>query len=43
MILGGRFFDKAVVVDENLITSRAPEDEPYFIEETMKKLGVAAY
>jgi protease I len=40
---GGRFFDKAVVVDENLITSRAPEDEPYFIEETMKKLGVAAY
>ncbi|MBW7474363.1 type 1 glutamine amidotransferase [Paenibacillus oenotherae] len=40
---GGRFIDKAVVVDENLITSRTPEDEPYFIEETIKKLGVAAY
>ncbi|GGD49414.1 type 1 glutamine amidotransferase domain-containing protein [Paenibacillus nasutitermitis] len=40
---GARFIDKAVVVDENLITSRTPEDEPYFIEETIKKLGVAAY
>lgn len=40
---GGRFIDKAVVVDENLITSRTPEDEPYFIEETINKLGVAAY
>lgn len=39
---GGRFIDKAVVVDENLITSRTPEDEPYFIEETIKKLGVNA-
>lgn len=40
---GGRFIDKAVVVDDNLITSRTPEDEPYFIEETINKLGVAAY
>ncbi|MBW7456731.1 type 1 glutamine amidotransferase domain-containing protein [Paenibacillus sepulcri] len=40
---GGRFIDNAVVVDENLITSRTPEDEPYFIEETIKMLGVAAY
>lgn len=40
---GGRFIDKAVVVDENLITSRTPEDEPFFIEETVNKLGTAAY
>lgn len=40
---GGRFIDKAVVVDNNLITSRTPEDEPFFIEETINKLGVAAY
>ena len=40
---GGRYVDKAVVVDENLITSRTPEDEPYFIKETINKLGVAAY
>ncbi|QYR22968.1 type 1 glutamine amidotransferase [Paenibacillus sp. sptzw28] len=40
---GGRFIDKAVVVDENLITSRTPEDEPFFIEETINQLGVAAY
>ncbi|MFC5652786.1 type 1 glutamine amidotransferase domain-containing protein [Paenibacillus solisilvae] len=40
---GGRFIDNAVVVDENLVTSRTPEDEPHFIEETIKKLGVAAY
>ncbi|WP_274652548.1 DJ-1/PfpI/YhbO family deglycase/protease [Paenibacillus humicola] len=40
---GGRFFDKPVVVDENLITSRAPEDEPHFIQETINKLGSASY
>ncbi|MBB3108489.1 protease I [Paenibacillus phyllosphaerae] len=40
---GGRFIDKPVVVDENWITSRTPEDEPYFIEETINRLGVTAY
>ncbi|SFI37832.1 protease I [Paenibacillus sp. UNC496MF] len=40
---GARFIDKQVVVDENWITSRTPDDEPYFIEETIKKLGVNAY
>jgi protease I len=40
---GGQFIDQAVVVDKNLITSRKPEDEPFFIEEIIKKLGVTAY
>ncbi|MCQ6558793.1 type 1 glutamine amidotransferase domain-containing protein [Paenibacillus mendelii] len=40
---GGRFIDKEVVVDENWVTSRTPEDEPYFIEAIIKKLGVNAY
>lgn len=40
---GGRFVDKEVVVDGNLITSRGPQDEPAFIQATIDKLGVAAY
>ncbi|WP_424768824.1 type 1 glutamine amidotransferase domain-containing protein [Paenibacillus sp. sgz302251] len=40
---GGKFVDKEVVVDRNLITSRTPEDEPAFIRETMDKLGVNAW
>ncbi|NBD27733.1 type 1 glutamine amidotransferase domain-containing protein [Paenibacillus glycinis] len=40
---GGRYIDKQVVVDDNWVTSRTPDDEPYFIEETIKKLGVDAY
>jgi protease I len=40
---GGRFVDKSVVVDKNLITSRSPEDVPFFIEEIINKLGVSAY
>jgi protease I len=40
---GGRFEDREVVVDNNLITSRTPEDETAFIEEIINKLGVSAY
>jgi protease I len=40
---GGHFIDEAVVVDNNLITSRTPRDEPFFIEEIINKLGVSAY
>ncbi|WP_141502706.1 type 1 glutamine amidotransferase domain-containing protein [Paenibacillus luteus] len=40
---GGKFVDKEVVVDRNLITSRSPEDEPAFIRETIEKLGVNAW
>ncbi|GAA3404805.1 DJ-1/PfpI family protein [Paenibacillus hodogayensis] len=40
---GGVYSDKPVVVDDNLITSRGPDDESYFIEETIRKLGVSAY
>ncbi|MBP1996585.1 type 1 glutamine amidotransferase domain-containing protein [Paenibacillus eucommiae] len=40
---GGNFVDKEVVVDNNMITSRTPEDEPAFIQEIINKLGVSAY
>ncbi|MFB9331042.1 type 1 glutamine amidotransferase domain-containing protein [Paenibacillus aurantiacus] len=40
---GARFIDKQVVVDRNWITSRTPDDEPFFIEETINALGVNAY
>ncbi|TJY41347.1 protease [Cohnella pontilimi] len=40
---GAVFLDKPVVVEDNLIMSRTPDDEPYFIEETIKRLGVDAY
>jgi protease I len=40
---GGKFVDKEVVVDRNLITSRKPEDEPAFIDEIIEKLGVNAW
>ncbi|SEB97296.1 DJ-1/PfpI family protein [Paenibacillus sp. GP183] len=40
---GGRFVDKSVVVDKNLITSRSTEDVPFFIEAIINKLGVSAY
>jgi protease I len=40
---GGRYIEKSVVVDKNLITSRSPEDVPFFIEEIINKLGVSAY
>ena len=33
---GGRYIDKDVVVDRNLITSRKPEDLPRFVEEIIK-------
>ncbi len=40
---GGKFVDREVVVDGNLITSRTPEDEPAFIRETIERLGVNAW
>ena len=40
---GGTYIDQPVVLDENWITSRTPHDEPYFIEELLKKLSVNAY
>lgn len=38
---GVRYEDREVVVDGNLITSRAPEDLPAFMREIMKKLRKA--
>jgi protease I len=35
---GGTFRDEEVVVDNNLITSRTPKDEPAFIRENCKLL-----
>jgi protease I len=40
---GGTFVDQEVAVDRNLITSRTPDDEPAFIAETVKRLGVNAW
>jgi protease I len=40
---GGRFVDQEVAVDRNFVTSRAPEDEPAFIKETLERLGVNAW
>ncbi|WP_168121350.1 type 1 glutamine amidotransferase domain-containing protein [Paenibacillus sp. HB172176] len=40
---GAHYIDQPVVLDENWITSRTPHDEPYFIEETLKRLSVNAY
>lgn len=40
---GARFVDKEAVVDNNLITSRKPDDLPAFLREIIKKLkGVTA-
>jgi len=36
---GAHFFDREVVVDGNLITSRQPADIPAFIEASLKMLG----
>jgi protease I len=36
---GARYLDEAVVVDGNLITSRTPEDLPFFMREVLKALG----
>ncbi len=35
---GGEFFDTEVVVDDNLVTSRCPDDLPAFIEACLKKV-----
>jgi protease I len=35
---GGRYEDREVVVDKNLITSRKPADLPAFMRELMKKI-----
>ncbi len=36
---GGKYIDKEVVVDSNLITSRKPEDLPAFMKAIIKALG----
>lgn len=36
---GGKWVDKEVVVDRNLVTSRYPMDLPYFMREVMKLVG----
>ncbi len=36
---GGRYVDKPVVVDGNLITSRKPDDVPFFSEAIIKALS----
>lgn len=38
---GGKFVDREVVVDGNLVTSRVPDDLPAFMREILKKLGVS--
>ena len=38
---GGKFVDKEVVVDENLVTSRTPEDLPAFCREIINFLKVS--
>jgi len=35
---GAKFEDKSVVVDNNLITSRKPDDLPDFMKEVLKFL-----
>jgi len=35
---GGNYHNKEVVVDENLVTSRTPDDLPAFMRETLKLL-----
>ena len=35
---GGKYVDQEVVVDQNLITSRKPEDLPGFVQEIIKKM-----
>jgi protease I len=37
---GGRYEDREVVVDKNLITSRKPEDLPRFMVEIIKQLSL---
>ncbi|MCB2156755.1 type 1 glutamine amidotransferase [bacterium] len=38
---GGKFVNREVVVYENLVTSRVPDDLPAFMREILKKLGVS--
>ncbi|WP_338473030.1 type 1 glutamine amidotransferase domain-containing protein [Niallia sp. XMNu-256] len=38
-LAGADYHDKEVVVSENLVTSRTPDDEPAFIRETLAKLS----
>lgn len=38
---GAIYEDKAVVVDANLVTSRVPQDLPYFLRETLKQLRLS--
>jgi len=40
---GGKYVNREVVVDRNLVTSRVPQDEPAFIRETVERLGVNAW
>ena len=35
---GSKFVDEEVVVDDNFITSRTPEDEPAFVREILKAI-----
>ncbi len=37
---GGRYVDKPVVEDHNLITSRKPDDLPHFNQALLRQLGV---
>ena len=39
---GAAYEDREVVVDGNLITSRMPDDLPFFLREVMKKVKVPA-
>ncbi len=39
MLAGASYIDQPVVVDKNLISSRKPEDLPYFCRELIRALG----
>jgi protease I len=39
---GAIYEDRKVVVDDNLVTSRMPDDLPYFLQEVMKKVKIEA-
>jgi protease I len=40
---GGAFRDEEVVIDDNLITSRTPKDEPAFIRETLHAIDAKLF
>ena len=40
ILAGAKFSDEKVAVDDNIITSRKPEDLPFFMQEIIKKIQI---